>query len=175
MHRRMDSVSQRMIGAAMLNPDAYEAVERDVKANKTALFIVIGTAIFAGIGGLTSDGLGGLIGGVIAAIISWVLYAIAAYVVGTKIFETRATQSTLGECLRTLGFAQTPSFFRILSGIPILGWIIAIVVDIWVFIATVIALRQALDFTSTGRAVVTAIVAWIAYIIPYIILAAIFL
>jgi hypothetical protein len=171
----MDSVSQRMIGAAMLNPDAYEAVERDVKANKTALFIVIGTAIFAGIGGLTSDGLGGLIGGVIAAIISWVLYAIAAYVVGTKIFETRATQSTLGECLRTLGFAQTPSFFRILSGIPILGWIVTVIVDIWVFIATVIALRQALDFTSTGRAVVTAIVAWVAYIIPYIILAAIFL
>jgi hypothetical protein len=170
----MDTVSQRMIGAAMLNPDAYEAVERDVRANKTALFIVIGTAIFAGIGGLTSDGLGGLIGGVIAAIISWVLYAIAAYLIGTKVFKTRSTESTLGECLRTLGFAQTPSFFRILSGIPILGWIITIIVDIWVFVATIIALRQALDFTSTGRAVITAIVAWIVYIIPYLILVALF-
>lgn len=172
MHRRMDSVSQRMIGAAMLNPDAYEAVERDVEANKTALFIVIGTAIFAGIGGLTSNGLGGLIGGVIAAIVSWVLYAIAAYIIGTRIFKTSATQSTLGECLRTLGFAQTPSFFRILSGIPILGWIITVIVDIWVLIATIIALRQALDFT-TGRAIGTAIVAWIVYIIPYLILIAI--
>lgn len=172
MQRGMDTVSQRMIGAAMLNPAAYEAVERDVKANKTALFIVIGTAIFAGIGGLTSDGLGGLIGGVIAAIVSWVLYAIAAYLIGTKIFKTSATESTLGECLRTLGFAQTPSFFRILSGIPILGWIITIIVDIWVLVATVIALRQALDFTSTGRAIITAVVAWIAYIIPYAILIA---
>ncbi|HEX7102549.1 MAG TPA: YIP1 family protein [Nitrolancea sp.] len=172
MQRGMDTVSQRMIGAAMLNLDAYEAVERDVRANKTALFIVIGTAIFTGIGGLTSDGLRGLFAGVIAAIVSWILYAIAAYLIGTKIFKTSATQSTLGECLRTLGFAQTPSFFRILSGIPILGALISIIVDIWVLVTTVIALRQALDF-STGRAIGTAVVAWIVYIIPYIILVAI--
>jgi len=172
MQRGMNTDVQRMIGAAMLNPEAYEAVERDVSANKTALFIVIGTAIFAGLGGLTTDGLGGLIGGVIAATVSWVLYAIAAYLIGTRVFATSATQSTLGECLRTLGFAQTLSFFRILSGIPILGWIITVIVDIWVLVATVIALRQALDF-STGRAIGTAIVAWIVYIIPYIILIAI--
>jgi len=172
MQRGMDTVSQRMIGAAMLNPQAYEAVERDVGANKTALIIVVASAIFAGIGSLTDNGLGGLIGGVAAAIVSWVLYAIAAYLIGTKVFKTSATESTLGECLRTLGFAQVPAFFLILSGIPLLGALIGIIVFIWILATTVVALRQALDFSSTGRAIITAVVSWIVYIIPYAILVA---
>jgi hypothetical protein len=171
MQRGSSSVMQRMVGAAMLNADAYEAVERDVSATKTALIIVVATSIAAGIGGLTDHGLRGLIGGVIAAIVSWVLYAIAAYFIGTRIFKTSETRSTIGELLRTLGFAQVPAFLLILSGIFVLGGLVSIVVFFWILATTVIALRQALDF-STGRAVGTAIIAWIIYIIPYALLIA---
>jgi len=168
----MDSVADRIIGAAMLNPDAYEAVERDTNATVTAFLIVVLAAIATGIGGLTDNGLNGLIGGIIAALISWVLYAVASYYIGTLIFKTSETRATLGELLRTLGFAQVPSFFLILSGIVILGWIVSIIVFFWILATTIVALRQALDFT-TGRAIGTAIVAWIIYIIPYAILVAI--
>ena len=171
MQRGMSSVTQRMIGAAMLNPDAYEAVERDTNATSTAFLIVLATAIAAGIGSLTTNGLSGLIGGIIASLISWVLYAVAAYYIGTLIFKTPETRATLGELLRTLGFAQVPSFFLILSGIFILGAIVSIIVFFWILATTVVALRQALDFT-TGRAIGTAIIAWIIYIIPYAILVA---
>lgn len=37
-------------------------------------------------------------------------------------------------------------------------------VAIWVLIAGIIAIRQALDF-STGRAILTAVLGWIAYLI----------
>jgi hypothetical protein len=173
MQRGTNSVMDRMIGAALLKPDAYEAVERDTNATSTALLIVVGTAIAAGIGDLTHHGLRGLISGVIAGLISWVLYALAAYFIGSTIFKTSQTATTLGELLRTLGFAQVPAFLLILSGIFLLGAIVSVVVFFWVLATTIVALRQALDFTTTGRAIGTAIVAWLFYIIPYLILLAI--
>ncbi len=50
---------------------------------------------------------------------------------------------------------------RIFGFIPILGGLIAFVAWVWGIITVIIAIRQALDF-STGRAVITAIAAAIA-------------
>ena len=56
-----------------------------------------------------------------------------------------------------------------LGWIPILGALIQLVVFIWTLITTVVAIRQALDFT-TGRAVVTAVIAWLVLVIVYAII-----
>ena len=171
MQRGTTTVLDRMIGAAALNPDAYEAVERDEGATGTALLIVVATSIAAGIGALTDSGLSGLFAGIIVALISWVVYAAVAYIIGTRIFATPETRATLGELLRTLGFAQVPRFFLVLSGIPVLGLLVGVVVFFWVLATTIVALRQALDFT-TGRAIGTAVVSWLLYIIPYLLVVA---
>lgn len=171
LQRGTTTVWDRMIGAAALNPEAYEAVERDVNATSTALLIVIAAAIASGIGALTVDGFSGLFAGIVASLISWVLYAAVAYFIGTRIFRTPETRATLGELLRTLGFAQVPTFFLILSGIPLLGFLVSFVVFFWMLATTVVALRQALDFT-TGRAIGTAIVSFLLYVIPYLLILA---
>jgi len=57
----------------------------------------------------------------------------------------------------------------VLGWIPILGALIQLVVFIWTLITTVVAIRQALDFT-TGRAVVTAVIAWLVLVIVYAII-----
>ena len=167
--RRMNTVWERMIGAALLNPDAYEAVERDVRANRSALWIVIFASLAAGFGALTSHGIRALVVSVIADLISWALYATVAYLIGTTIFKTRETRATVGELLRTLGYAQTPALLLVLSGIIFLGGIIAIIVFFWILATTIVALRQALDF-STGRAVGTAIVSWLIFIVPFLLI-----
>jgi hypothetical protein len=171
MQQSMTTVWQRMIGAAKLDPNAYEAVERDVNANSSALMIVILAALASGIGALTSNGFRALIVAVIADLISWVLYAAVAYVIGTRIFQTAETRATLGELLRTLGYAQTPNLLLIFAGIPVFGVIVSVVVFFWFLATTVVALRQALDFT-TGRAIGTAVVSWFLFIIPYLVIVA---
>lgn len=158
------SVVERVIGAARLDPRAYEDVERDEAATGTALAIVVLSAIANGIGNLGNDGVIGLIVGVVFGVIGFVLYAGIAYLVGAKLFATAETRVTWGQLIRTLGFAQAPGILYVLGILPAVGGLIRFVVGVWILVASIIAIRQACDF-STGRAVLTAVVAWIIYFI----------
>ena len=158
------SVVERAIGAARLDPRAYEDVERDEAATGTALAIVVLVAIASGIGNLGNNGVIGLIVGVIFGVIGFVLYAGIAYLVGAKLFATAETRVTWGQLIRTLGFAQAPGILYVLGILPAVGGLIRFVVGVWILVASIIAIRQACDF-STGRAVLTAVVAWIIYFI----------
>ena len=51
--------------------------------------------------------------------------------------------------MRTLGFAQSPGVFRILGGVPGVGPLVLFIVSVWMLVAMVIAVRQALDYTTT--------------------------
>ena len=90
----------------------------------------------------------------VASLIGWVLWAGVTYLIGAKILGGTATW---GELLRTLGFAQAPGVLLALGMVPGVGWIVEVVVAIWTLITGIVAIRQALDF-STGKAILTAIV-----------------
>jgi hypothetical protein len=149
-------IVDRMIGAARLDVDTYEEVEADQSATGQAALVVTIVAIASAIGGL-ADGGSGIITGVLTAALGWVLWAGITYVIGDKLFGGTATW---GELLRTLGFAQAPGVLLILGIIPLLGGLVHAVVAIWMLVAGIIAIRQALDF-STGKAILTAIIGWI--------------
>jgi hypothetical protein len=170
-------VIERALGAARLDAEAYESVERDEAATGTALAIVVLSAIASGIGNLRDAGILGLIGGVIFGVIGFVLYAGIAFLIGGKLFATSETRVTLGQLLRTLGFAQAPGVLYVLGLLPGVGGLIRFVIGIWILVASIIAIRQACDF-STGRAILTAFVSWIAYflfvVVPAAILGALF-
>ena len=155
----------RMIGAARLDVDTYEEVEWDYSATGQAAIVVTIVAIASAIGGAGAGGVG-IIGGVLSAVVGWLLWAGIAYLIGDKLFGGTATW---GELLRTIGFAQAPGVLLILAIIPVLGWIVQFVVGIWLLVAGIIAIRQALDF-STGKAILTAIVGWIPLVIARAIL-----
>ncbi len=163
------SLTTRMIGAARLDTATYEAVEHDEGATSAALLVVVLGAIAAGIGALGTGRIGAFIGGIVAAIISWVAYAGVAYLVGSRLLATPQTQATWGQLLRTLGFAQSPRLLLVLGWIPLLGGLISLVVAIWTLVTTVVAIRQALDFT-TGRAIATAVLSWLALVVVYAII-----
>ncbi|MDQ3809355.1 MAG: YIP1 family protein [Chloroflexota bacterium] len=163
---RRRTMVDRMKGAAMLDIATYEEVEADSTATGQAAGVVVIVAVASAIGALGRGG-PGIIGGLLAAIVGWLIWAGVTYLIGGKLLGGTATW---GELLRTLGFAQTPGVLNVLGIIPLLGSLIRFAVLIWVLVAGIIAIRQALDF-STGKAVLTALLGWLALAIVTVILA----
>ena len=172
----MASLTDRMVGAAKLDVGVYEEVEADTGATGQAMAVVILSSLAGGIGsvGLAAGGFGGVVGGGIAALIGWVSWAVLTYLIGTRLLAEPQTHADVGELLRTLGFAQSPGLARILGVIPILGPFVLLVVSIWMLAAMVIAVRQALDYTSTWRAVGVCVVGWVASLAITVVLALLF-
>jgi hypothetical protein len=160
--------TDRMKGAALLDVDTYEEVEADQTATGQAAGVVAVVAVAQAIGGAGAGG-PGLLAGVVSALLGWLLWAGITYLIGAKLFGGTATW---GELLRTIGFAQTPGVLHVLGLIPILGGIIRFAVAIWVLIAGIIAIRQALDL-STGKAVLIAGLGWLVITLPLAIVAAV--
>jgi hypothetical protein len=166
------SFVDRVVGAIRLDPATYEAVEHDTDATWQAALVVAVAAIFSGVGssgGRTRD----LFAGVVAGVVFWALFALFAYLVGAYLLKGPQTSATFGEVLRALGFSYAPSLFAILGLIPGIGFLIVFIAGIWSLIASVIALRQALE-VSTGRAVAIAIVAFLAMVVVLAVIAMVF-
>ncbi|HSA56774.1 MAG TPA: YIP1 family protein [Gemmatimonadaceae bacterium] len=154
------SIVDRMRGAAMLDVHTYEEVEADESATGQAAVVVAIVAICAAIGGFGTGGRG-VIGGLFGAVIGWLVWAGITYFIGDKLLGGTASW---GELLRTLGFAQAPGVLLFFAFIPLLGWLLAGIVGVWLLITGVIAIRQALDF-STGRAIGTALLGWLVMVV----------
>lgn len=163
----MATLLERAIGAARLDVATYEEVEHDQTALAQAMAVVAIASIATGIGSASASGGHGigLVGGVIAAMIGWVVWAFTIYLVGTKMLPEADTKSDLGELLRTTGFAAAPGVVGALGIIPGIGGLVLTVVWLWQLAAMVVAVRQALDYTSTGRAVIVCVVGMIAQLV----------
>jgi len=157
----MTSFLQRMIGAAKLDVKIYEEVEADKNALGQALGVVVISSLAAGIGTLSGGGASGLIYGLILALASWFIWAFITYLVGTKLLPEPQTKADMGEMLRTIGFSSSPGIIRVLGIIPVLQMVVFLIAGIWMLVAMVIAVRQALDYQSTWRAVGVCVIGWI--------------
>ena len=157
----MSSLTDRMIRAAKLDVNVYEEIEADKSAMGQAMWVVVLSSVAAGIGSIGTMGVSGLLIGTIIALTGWVIWAFITYFIGTKILSEPQTNADYGELLRTIGFSSSPGVIRILGVIPFLGWIVNIIAGIWMLVAMVIAVRPALDYKSTGRAVGVCLIGWI--------------
>ena len=160
----MAGLQSRMIRAAKLDGDLYEEVEADKGAFGQAMAVVALSSIAAGIGRFEAGVLGMLIG-VLAALVTWYIWAYLTYFIGTKLLPERQTEADHGELLRTIGFASSPGLIRVFGIIPGLTEIVFFVASIWMLMAMVIAVRQALDYESTWRAIGVCVSGWIIQII----------
>jgi hypothetical protein len=88
----------------------------------------------------------------------WIVWLFFIWLVGVKMIPEPETRSDLGELIRTTGFGSTPGLFRILGLIPIVGWLIVVGAWLWTLAAMVMAVRQALDYKSLGRAILVCVV-----------------
>jgi len=157
------SMVDRMIRVCRLDVHIFEEVEADTSATRQALLVVALVALATGIASLGTTGLSGLFVGVASAIAGWAIWAGILYLIGTKILPSHETHADWGQMARTVGFAQSPGVFRVLGVLPVVGGIIFLVVSVWMLVAMVIAVRQALDYTSTRRAISVVLLSFIPY------------
>lgn len=163
----MNTLTDRMIRAAKLDANLYEEVEADSGALGQAVLVVILSSIAGGIGSISLMGFKGLISAIIAELIAWFAWAAVTYFIGTKILPQPQTNADLGQLLRTVGFSSSPGIIRIL-GIVLstsLYRTLELITGVWMLIAMVIAVRQALDYDSTWRAVGVCLLGWAIYLV----------
>ena len=165
----------RIIRAAMLDSNLYEEVEADKSAQGQAMAIVVLSSIAAGIGLYKTGGFSGIITGTMAALISWYVWAYLTYFIGTKLLPEPQTEADLGELLRTIGFASSPGLFRVLYFIPGIGGLVYFISSLWMLVAMIIAVRQALDYNSTLRAVGVCVIGYVFQILILVLIFSIFI
>lgn len=170
----MTSFTNRIIRAARLDVNLYEEVEADKGALGQAMGVVVLSSIAAGVGSIEKVGFGGILIGTIAALIGWYIWAYLTYFIGTRLLPEPQTKADHGELLRTIGFSSSPGLIRVLGIIPGLAEIVFLIASIWMLIAMIIAVRQALDYKSTFRAVGVCAIGWIIQMVILALLFSIF-
>lgn len=154
----------RMVRAAKLDVSLYEEVEADQSATGQAMGVVVLSSVAAGVA------VGGIVTGTIFALIGWCIWAVLTYLIGAKLFPEPETRADVGELLRTIGFSSSPGVIRVLGIIPPLTKIVFVVAWMWMLIAMVIAVKQALDYSSMARAVGVCFVGFVVQILPFLLL-----
>jgi hypothetical protein len=86
------------------------------------------------------------------ALIAWAAWALITFEIGVRLMPQPQTRSNVGELLRTIGFATAPGCLRVLGVLPGVAIPVFAVTTIWMLATMVVAVRQALDYRSTGRA-----------------------
>jgi hypothetical protein len=159
----MTTFLRRVTGAALLNPEVYEEIESDRSATLQAMAVVLLSSLAAGVGGLGPVGArpAALAGISLLAFAVWVVWAWLTFEIGTRIFPAPRTQADVGQLLRTIGFASAPGILRVAGVIPGSTTVVFSVTAIWMLMAMIVAVRQALDYTSTTRAFAVCAFGWV--------------
>ena len=152
----------RIVRAAKLDAALYEEVEADPSLTKEAALVVVLASLAAGIAGFGNAGVVGLFAITIGNIIGWLIWSGVIFLIGTKLLPEPQTEADFGQLLRTLGFAAAPRIAAILALIRPLAAIVALVVTAWGIAAMIVAIRQALDYESTGRAAAVCLIGFVA-------------
>lgn len=155
----------RIVGAMKLDPNAFEDVERDPTAIGQSVGVIALAAVAAGIGNIYYGGLTGIVSGAFMSVISFLIWSLIIWLVGTKVLPEPATKADYPETFRVLGFAAAPGLASVITIIPLLGWLLMFVIWLWQIAAMVIAVRQVLDFSTTGKAIVVVIIGFIINIV----------
>lgn len=154
------SFGERFAGAIRLSPAAFEDVEADTSSLKQALVVVLLSSVAVAVGG-RSEASPMLLVSMVGAIVGWMLWSGITYLIGTTILRTPSTHADWGQLLRTTGFATAPGIVALLGIVRPLSAIAAFIASVWMLAAYVIAVRQALDYSSTLRALAVCIVGWL--------------
>jgi len=157
------TMTNRMLRAARLDPRLYEEVEANPALTQEAMTVVILSAVAAGIGGSPHIGLLGLVVMALVALFGWYVWAYVTFWIGTRVLPGAQTQADAGQLLRVLGFSSSPGVLRVAGIIAPLTGLVFLVAHAWMLVAMVVAVRQALDYSSTGRAVAVVLLGAVVY------------
>ena len=154
---------QRLIGAMALDTAIYEEVEADRAATPQAFAVVLLSSLAAGVG---ARGLGGstpsnIVFVSIVALLAWAAWALLTLQIGGRLLPEPQTRVDVGELLRTTGFAAAPGLLRVFGILPGVTIPAFALTAVWMLAAMIVGVRQALDYTSTARAIAVCLCGWL--------------
>ncbi len=157
-----DRMINGIIRAIKLDATFYEEVEQDPTYDQESLMVVILASVIGGLGGLISTALSGsILAAILAFIVATILTLVGFFLwvwvatwVGNRFFNGTGQFENVK---RAMGFAYSPQLLNVLSFIPCLGGIIALVAWVLSVIAGVKAVRQSLNQDNTN-AILTVVV-----------------
>jgi hypothetical protein len=158
-------VWDRVVGAALLEPEAYEEAAIGESMRGQALLIVFASSLAAGIG-MIGAGLNGLIAGTLAALLGWGLCALGSYRMATDRYDVPRTPGVWGSTWRVLALASAPRAFLVFTLIPGIGFLVGLAVYSWVLITGFFALRFSLDL-SFRAGLVSALSGWVPMLLVW--------
>lgn len=157
--------ADRVKGVLLMDARTFEEIEADTTANGQALIVVIVASVAAGVGASIQLGVIGLLRETIGALVGWVMWAGVTWVIGSKLLPEPQTRTDMGELLRVIGYAYAPQLFAFFAFIPFIGIVISTIVAFWVLAATIVAVRQALDYENTWRAAAVVLIGWLIFVL----------
>lgn len=154
----------RAFRAAQLDATVYEEVEADANpaVMLQAMAIVALSSVAAGIGAVV-HGWREMAVLAVTALLGWFVWAVLTFFIGSHLLPVRETQATVAQLLRTTGFSATPGFLRAFGFLPILGWPLFFIANLWMLATFVMAVKQALDYPHWGRALTVCLLGWLVY------------
>lgn len=167
----MASFQQRVIGAIRLQSATYEEVEHDSSATMQAGAIVVVVSLTNSVSwyfGMWDAGW--ILRGAFQSLVAWAIGALFLWQIGTRVLPGKNTEADLGQLLRTVGFAQAPGIVGLLAVVPIFGLFVPFLVAVWIIAAMFVAVRQALDYDDTFRAIMVCLLAWIVSALTFMVL-----
>ncbi len=163
----------RIMRAIRLDATLYRQVADDEQYSNEAYIIVLIVSLLGAFGAAIGAALGDGRPLVIfftslfsTILLGWLLWAVIAYFVGTAL----EGKSSVMEMARTLGYASAPQLLGVFAFIPCIGPLVAFVGVLLSLAAGVIAIRESMEFDTT-KAVVTAVLGFIVFIIARIFIA----
>jgi hypothetical protein len=160
----MASFTDRMLGAARLDVRTYEEVEADKTATTQAMLVVVGAGLATAIGSSATEGIRDLVVSTVFSLVGWYVWAFVTFAVGTRLFPEPQTRANVGELLRTTGFSAAPGLLRVFGIVPLVGTLLFVITLFWMLASFIVAVRQALDYESTGRAIVVCVIGWLFFV-----------
>jgi hypothetical protein len=136
---------------------------QEIEADPTAIGQAITVILIAGVASLIGNLFrAGVVFGLMHLVISVITYAIWSIVivlVGTKVMPEPTTKADFAEGFRVIGFTAAPGVFNILAIVPFLGPVISFFIGLWMLVIGVIAVKEVLDYSNIGRAIIVCIIA----------------
>ena len=166
----MASLPERMVGAMKADVKTFQEIEADPTALGQAVTVIVIAGVAALIGNIFRSGLMVGIFSLVVSLIGYALFAFLVVIIGTKVMPEPSTKADFQEGFRVLGFSASPGVFNVLAIIPFLGPLISFLIAIWMLVIGVIATREVLDYSNTGRAVIVCLIAWIIYLIVTVVI-----
>src|SRR5262249_15316168 len=159
----------RVLRAALRRPDAYDELEADTQPSWQAAVVAGPSALALGVGNIHESGARGILWSTLHGVALWYVWALVTWFIGTRWLPTGVTVADPGQLLRTIGFSSAPGILRIAMLARVLAGPVFLLSTVWMLMSMVVAVRQALDYCGTRRAIAVCAIGFPVYAVGLLI------